>query len=176
MVISKNRPPGERPRCLQCQVSTPEHCLDVAPDRLIQVRRRIRPAHGKNMTGRVPLRRVGSVEYESALERNFLLWIRGCSHLVDVVEQPLLVAGWFGGSYRRYTPDFLVTLRQIPRDLKALGFGARTIVEVKPAVFAGDVEVRQKLCLARKVTGLPAVIVTELDVTLPLTEETAHVN
>jgi hypothetical protein len=119
---------------------------------------------------------IGSVGYESGLERDVLLWIRPCAGLADVITQPFTVAGWICGSYRRYTPDYLVTHPEAHPHLRRLGFGPRTIIEVKPSAFAKDVEVLQKLCLARLVTGLPVVVITELDLKIPLGEETALVH
>jgi hypothetical protein len=121
-------------------------------------------------------RGIGSVEYESGLERDFLLWIGGNSRLTDVASQPFTVGGWIGGSYRRYTPDYLVVMSRAPPELRSLGFESRTVVEVKPAAFAKDVEVQQKLCLVRAVTGLPVVVVTERDINMPLSVEVNHVH
>jgi hypothetical protein len=104
--------------------------------------RRVRATKGGHIRGYEPLgagRR--SVVFESLLERAVIRALVRFPQLRDIRAQPMTVRYTLGGKLRRYTPDFLVLLSEVPPELKALGFGLHTIVEAKAAaLFAFDRE------------------------------------
>ena len=89
----------------------------------------------RNVVSRSPHRSVGimacswiqdhGIEYESQLERKFLQRALLCSYIKHVRHQPFKIAYEIDGKTLKYTPDFLVTLRN----------KTRLIIEVKPTTF-----------------------------------------
>ena len=149
--------------------------------------RKLKPFHGDNFTGRYPIhlngkkktsRRKKMVPYESSLECSFLEWVEECTALKDVVRPPLQVRGMFDAIPRRYAPNFLVEMDPVPWDLKRIGFGSVTFVEVKPSKFVDNWDVQLKLELLKLATGLPAVLITELTMSLSILnkEQREHVH
>lgn len=88
----------------------------------------------RKVVTRAPHREVGivnsgwlldhPVQHESHLERRFIMAVLGCPVVCDIRHQPmtLQVPDPTSHKQQRYTPDFLVTLRD----------GASVVVEVKP--------------------------------------------
>jgi hypothetical protein len=140
---------------------------------VVDVQRKIKPSHGRNMTGRFPMRysdggRTESIPCESRLEMRFLEWLQSTNSIRRVKAQPFLARGFIRGTWREYTPDFRIDFSDVPRALKSKGFGPTTIVEVKPKSKATDRDVLLKLCLLRIATRSPVVLVTEEMISTPL--------
>ena len=72
------------------------------------------------------------IQFESALERDCISYFVAQQGLVRITSQPTTITFYSDGS-RRYTPDFLVELENVPAILGRLGFGLQTYVEVKYA-------------------------------------------
>ncbi len=94
---------------------------DNSPRRKIGTTRR-------SVSGLYPFRGVGPVDFESTLERDFLIRLETERSVLDVVSQPLTIefVGSNGQIYP-YTPDYLVTYRAYPAP-----YLAPVLVEVKP--------------------------------------------
>ena len=156
--------------------------VSIISDQVLDITRKIKPSHGSNFTGRFPIRyeqegRTESIPYESGLERKFLEWIQNTGAVKKVSAQPFKVTGYIRGIRREYTPDFRIDLFVVPHDLVGRGFGATTIVEVKPASQAFDRDVLLKLCLLRLATDLPVALITEQTMSMPLQRlEANHVH
>lgn len=137
--------------------------------------RRIPPSRGRHMTGRYPLGAGrGGVPFESRLECLTLSWLAGFPALQTIEAQPVTIRGPIAGRIRAYTPDFLVTFAEVSAPLAALGFGLRTIVEVKPSAYRWDPLVEAKLGATRTAIGLPVVLITELNLNLSHTPHGAR--
>ena len=140
---------------------------------VMEVQRKIKPSHGKNITGRFPMLycdsgRTESIPCESRLERSFLEWVQLTNSVRRVTAQPFRVTGYIRKTWREYTPDFRIEFARVPRALRNKGFGPTTIVEVKPKAHTTDQDVLLKLCLLRLATGLPAVLVNEEMISTPI--------
>ena len=123
--------------------------------------RKIRPSHGRHVTGRFPLGGGrGSVPYESGGERDTYQWATSFPWLQDVIAQPVTIRGYIGQRFSVYTPDAILQYRRVPPKLAAEGFGTRTIIEVKPLELCGDPEANGKLQMASIALQLPARFVT----------------
>lgn len=97
----------------------------------IQQVRKIRPTR-RSVSGHFVFRDVGSIPYESTLERDFLARTTFFSGVLDITAQPCeipFVDPDTGRSYL-YTPDFLVTYRL--GDFYHGNYPAPELVEVKP--------------------------------------------
>ncbi len=83
----------------------------------------------RSVSGLYPFRGVGPVDFESTLERDFLIRLETDRRVLDVVSQPATIEfiGSNGQTYP-YTPDYLVTYRAYPGPYRA-----PILVEVKPA-------------------------------------------
>lgn len=128
--------------------------------------RRIRATKGGHIRGYEPLGAGRpSVAFESLLERRVIRELTCFPELLDIRAQPMTVRYSLDGKLRKYTPDLLVVLRDLPAELETLGFGLRTIIEVKAAgLLALD---RERLELGiralRKARPEPIVLLTERD-------------
>jgi TnsA endonuclease N terminal/TnsA endonuclease C terminal len=94
--------------------------------------RKIRPTR-RSVSGSYPFRGEMAIEFESTLERDFLIRTEFCSAVLDVIPQPVEIpfVGANGRSYK-YTPDFLVYYCLGNR---AYGdYPKPVLVEVKPEV------------------------------------------
>lgn len=155
--------------CALCKYVYMESCGDVVPGKLLPARRKVKPSHGRKLTGRVPLLYGrGMVPFESNLEKETIHWIRDVPGLISIQAQPFTVSGSIRRIPRTYTPDYLVEFSRTPPALAALGFGRKTVLEVKPLKYTGDELTRLKLCLCRKVTKLPTIFITEHHVQIKL--------
>lgn len=128
--------------------------------------RRIRATKGGHIRGYEPLGAGRpSVAFESLLERRVIRKLASFPELLDIRAQPLTVRYSLGGKFRRYTPDLLVVLREVPQELETLGFGLQTIVEVKAASLLVSDRDRLELGIRalRKARLEPFVLLTERD-------------
>lgn len=73
-----------------------------------------------------------AVAFESLLERQFIRALARFPEVRDIASQPLTVHYHYDAVACRYTPDLLVVLHTVPAALETLGFGLRTLIEVKP--------------------------------------------
>lgn len=81
------------------------------------------------------------IAYESKLESDFVVLTAALADVTSIISQPFVVPYLDrDGTYRRYTPDFLVTFRT----------GRRLIVEVKPAALARRRRTRDMLRLVKR--------------------------
>lgn len=129
--------------------------------------RRIPLSYGRHVTGVHPVRPdIGPVEYESQLEARAISLFARFTELTSLRSQPLTLVYRSRGSMLRYTPDFLVSLGHVPNELALLGFGHETFVEVKPwrCAAAQEALLARKFSALRKATGLPVVLLTDLDI------------
>jgi hypothetical protein len=142
-----------------------------------EIERRVIPlSRGHHVRGRHPIRKNHpAVPFESALECSLLSALAPLSCLVRIVSQPVTVFFSDQGTSRHYTPDFLVELRAVPEAFARLGFGLRTMVEVKPLQLAlgQSKELCDRLRVLRVATGAPVSLITEVDIPL-LCEESRH--
>jgi hypothetical protein len=126
--------------------------------------RKIRPSHGRHVTGRFPLGGgLGSVPFESGIERDAYGWAASFPWLQAVSAQPVTIKGYIGQRFTVYTPDSIWQYRRPPPKLAAEGFGTRTIIEVKPPGLCRDPTANAKLCMASVALKLPARFITYLE-------------
>lgn len=93
------------------------------------MRRRIPPTR-QTTSGRMPSRHApGMVEFESGLERKFLILLEANRHLRSVRTQPITLRLNVGGRSRSYTPDVEVEWRD---DIEPPFGYRRAVFEVKP--------------------------------------------
>lgn len=145
--------------------------------RRIETEKRAIPlSRGYHVRGRHPIRPGHpAVPFESALECSLLSALAPHPDLVKVISQPVTVFYTENGVSRRYTPDFLVEFRRLNTTLSRLGFGLRTMVEVKPlqVALSGSEGLCKRLRLLRFASGAAVTLITEADVSLVL-EEASH--
>ena len=160
--MNQSTSPRSGPRDRICPVTTAASMQIVGVD----IESRIRATKGGHIRGYEPLG-VGrpSVAFESLLERRVIRSLACFPELLDVRAQPLTVRYSIGGKLRQYTPDLLVVLEDVPPNLETLGFGLRTIIEVKTsALLASD---RDRLELGIRALHMarpePFVLLTEID-------------
>lgn len=126
----------------------------------------IKPVKGGHVRGYQPLGAGRpSVAFESLLEKRAIRELAKFPELKSLVAQPVSVVYRIGGKERRYTPDFLVELSEVPPELETLGFGVRTLLEIKAAgLLAMD---RERLELGVKALRAarqpPFVLLTDAD-------------
>lgn len=145
--------------------SRPAECSRVIP-----------VSHASHMRGWHPVRPGHpQVAFESRLESRLISALAHFPELRSIRSQPVTVLYHDGEMQRRYTPDFVVELAQVPLALRLLDFDRLTYVEVKPFEKA----LRQKERLAskfqalRQMTKQSVTLVTELDIT-ELLQEADH--
>lgn len=98
---------------------------------LVVPQRKIRPTR-RSISGVYPFRRERQIQYESSLERDFIVRMEFFSHVLDMVAQPVRLEfrNDQGGPTYPYTPDFLVTYRT--GHLGTYKNDRPRLVEVKP--------------------------------------------
>ena len=116
--------------------------------------------------GFYPMRFAGSkrraiLPFRNTLEGAFLEWLRDCKMLQNVTAWPVTVRGTFSGVRRKFTPSYLVEIDPLSADLKHLGFGVRTFVDVKPEIYQNNWDVQLSLEMLRLATGFPVYLATE---------------
>ena len=139
--------------------------------------RRIPLSYGRHMPGWHPVRRCHPpVPVESRLEARVVSTLADVADVQKIQAQPVTIVYRLDGRIHRYTPDFLITLTQIPEPLEKLGFGKQTYLEVKPQRRALQAEhrLRHKFAALRQATGLPVVLVTDWDLPPRAGEEVAN--
>lgn len=92
--------------------------------------RKIPPTH-KSVSGVYPFRRKTSIQYESTLERDFLIRKEFCNEVLDIIPQPVEISyEGINGKIIPYTPDFLVYYKLADRG--HWNYPKPELVEVKP--------------------------------------------
>ncbi len=102
---------------------------DCVMDRQLQ-QRKIRPTR-RSVSGIYAFRGETPIQFESTLERDFLIRCEFFLHVLDIVPQPVRIPFEAGGRVHHYTPDFLVYYRlgnRMPGD-----YPKPMLVEVKPS-------------------------------------------
>lgn len=129
--------------------------------------RRVPLSYDRHVTGVHPVRPdIGPVEFESQLEARAISLLARFTELTDLRSQPLTLVYRSRGSLLRYTPDFHASLTRVPDELAALGFDRETFIEVKPwrRAAAQEALLARKFSALRQATGLPVVLLTDLDI------------
>ena len=129
--------------------------------------RRIPLSYGRHCPGQITLSAIThTVEYESQLERDAIVFLAESPGFRFVQTQPFTLKYTENGRRRRYTPDLLVVLDPVSATLRRLGFEGWTIVEVKPRIRldAEASEVADLLSKVHEATGLATVCLTEREI------------
>ena len=153
--------------------------IDLTTIEVIRVQleaRTIPLSYGSHVRGWHPVRPGhGSIAFESKLEARLITRLAQLPELVSIVSQPITVHYRQADTCRRYTPDFLVELSSVPIELAALGFGRRTLVEVKQLNRALQAEANlvHQFAAACSATGHPIALVTQVDMS-PEIREVRH--
>lgn len=133
----------------------------------VQKEARVIPlSYSSHVRGWHPVRPGHSaIAFESKLESRFITWAAHLPELVSIVSQPITVNYRHADTRRRYTPDFLVELSQVPAKLAAMGFGHFTLIEVKPLnrAISAETKLRHQFEAARLASSHPIVLVTDTD-------------
>lgn len=143
------------------------HVEPCCIQRILYDQRRVPLSYGRHMTGVHPARPdIGPVEFESQLEARAISLLARFTELAGLRSQPLTLVYRSRGSMLRYTPDFHVSLIRVPDELAVLGFERETYVEVKPwrRAAAQETLLARKFSALRQATGLPVVLLTDLDI------------
>lgn len=121
--------------------------------------RRIPLSRGRHHGGYVcafrgqPLLRV-----ESALERHVLRALVAEPGCMALATQPMTIQWTWRGTVRRYTPDVLAMLSELPPSWRALGLDRLSMIEVKPARFFVDDDLwAERVRIIQHVLGMPLV-------------------
>lgn len=126
--------------------------------------RKIRPSHSSHLTGRFPLGRGrGSVQFESGKERDVMGWLTDYNGMRDLKSQPVTVQAWVNEEKLTYTTDIYVEYDPVPASLADLGFGHKTLIEVKPLKYCDDERLHMKLYVMQLATGLPVLLISEIE-------------
>lgn len=129
--------------------------------------RRVPLSYGRHVTGQVSITLAQCVvAYESQLERDAIVFLASRCGLQFLQSQPFTLHYAHGDRRYRYTPDLLVVLHPVPVLLRRLGFGAWTVVEVKPYA---DLEAHRETIVARlahvaQATGFATTCLTEREI------------
>jgi len=129
--------------------------------------RRIALSYGRHVTGQISISFPRCpIRFESQLERDVIVFLSVQPGIRFIQSQPFTLRYVESGRRRRYTPDLLVVLQPIPALLKHLGFGAWTVVEVKPQARFGvdSVAIRARLDRVGQATGFTTVCLTEQEI------------
>lgn len=129
--------------------------------------RRIPLSYGRHVTGQIPISFPRcAIRFESQLERDVIVFLSVQPGIRFIQSQPFTLRYVESGRRLRYTPDLLVVLQPIPALLKQLGFGAWTVVEVKPQarLCAESVAIRSRLEHVCQATGFATVCLTEQEI------------
>jgi len=126
--------------------------------------RRIPLSRGRHHGGYVcafrgqPLLRV-----ESALERHVLRALVAEPGCMALATQPMTIQWTWRGTVRRYTPDVLAMLCELPPSWRALGLDRLSMIEVKPARFSVDDDLWvERVRIIQDVLGMPLVRLSTL--------------
>ena len=106
-----------------------------------------------------------SVPFESKLEASTISSLAALREFAGIQSQPVTVSyRWHNATYT-YTPDLRVQLRVVPAQLRRLGFGSDTFVEVKPLkrAWCDQMALHRRFTAIRAATHLPIVLVTDHD-------------
>lgn len=121
--------------------------------------RRIPLSRGRHHGGYVcafrgqPLLRV-----ESALERHVLRALVAEPRCMALATQPMTILWTWRGTVRRYTPDVLAMLCEMPPSWRALGLDRLSLIEVKPARFFVDDDLwAERVRVIQHALGMPLV-------------------
>lgn len=133
----------------------------------VELNRRVIPlSRSRHVRGWHPVRPGhGAIGFESLLERKVIDSLATYSELIRITSQPVTVTYREDQSTRRYTPDLLVDLAEVPIELAEIGFGQRTYIEVKPYIEALNIRERlsRRFAVVTEATGLPVALITDLD-------------
>ena len=104
----------------------------------------------------------GGIPFESLLECNVISALLAHPEVLTIQAQPLTIWYRLGNKVYSYTPDLMVTFRNVPEELSARGFGRLSLVECKPeAKLAGcAIALSRAFAALREVTSAPLLIVT----------------
>jgi hypothetical protein len=95
--------------------------------------RKVPLSHGRHHIGRtIPWPGHPALMVESKEERLVAKALAKRRQCAALASQPVTVWYSYQGRRRRYTPDLMVALAQIPLDLGRLGAQTYTLIEVKP--------------------------------------------
>ena len=126
--------------------------------------RRVPLSRGRHHGGYVcafrcqPLLRV-----ESALERHVLRALAADQGCVALATQPVTIQWTWRGTVRRYTPDVLAMLCELPPSWRALGLDRLSMIEVKPARFSVDDDLWvERVRIIQHVLGMPLIRLSTL--------------
>lgn len=139
---------------------------NLTVSKLVTGQRVIPLSYGSHVRGVHP---VGSghppVPFESKLEASTISSLAALREFAGIQSQPVTVSyRWRNGSYR-YTPDLRLQLHTVPGQLRRLGFGLDTFVEVKPLKHAwrDQMALHRRFTAMRAATHRPIVLVTDYD-------------
>jgi len=139
----------------------------TAPINRVEHGHRVIPlSRGRHVRGWHPVRpEHGAVPFESLLECRVLTAFTAFEEFVGVRSQPVTVFYPHDGRQVRYTPDFHLSLSEVPAELTALGFDRETFIEVKPLwrALRYESDLRRQFAALRTAMGWPVVLVTECD-------------
>lgn len=161
---------------LRGRLAAPEKPLDIEIVRLQQDARVIPLSRSRHVRGWHPVRPGHpSIAFESKVEARLITWMARLPELVSIRSQPVTVDYRCAGTRGRYTPDFYVELSRVPDELKQLGFGRRTYVEVKQFKHAlrAEAELSRKFSAVRMACNCPIVLLTDCDLS-PTSREVRH--
>ncbi len=130
--------------------------------------RRVPVGRAARITGWHPIRYGhGPVPFDSSLERDFLNALVSLPGFKKVIAQPVTVHYAVWGEHHKYTPDYLVTMSEIPDCFAAVGITQTTFfVEVKHTRLLDECANRLECSLAalRMATGIPVLLLTEQEI------------
>ena len=152
---------------LRCALTEARPLHSFVVEQIDPVGRKIPLSRAAHTRGWHPVRQGhGAIPFESGLERKVIDALARHGALFSIRSQPLTVSYRETGEARRYTPDFLVCLSDVPHELARFGFQEQTYIEVKPYEIAIELlpRIALRLAVIEAATGLPAVLITELDV------------
>ncbi len=160
-MVSARHAHSLRSYLLEDRLATPFHIA------AIELNRRVIPlSRSRHVRGWHPVRRGhGAIGFESLLERRVIDALATYSELIRISSQPVTVTYREGQATRRYTPDLLVDLAEVPIELAEIGFGQRTYIEVKPYIEALNIRERlsRRFAVVTDAMDLPIVLLTDLD-------------
>lgn len=126
--------------------------------------RRIPLSRGRHHGGYVcafrgqPLLRV-----ESALERRVIRALVAEPGCMALATQPMTIQWTWRDKVRRYTPDVLVMIDELPPAWRALGLDRLSLIEVKPARFFVDDDLwLERIRVVQDALGMPLVRLSTL--------------
>lgn len=119
----------------------------------------------------------GSIPWEGLGEYRFISLMARLKDMEGIQSQPVTIHySVDGGPATRYTPDFLVTLTNVPPFLARLGFDHQTLVEYKPSDRAkrrmDDIE--RAFAAVERANQPPILLLTELHLDVIEAELEAH--